>query len=389
MAKQEAKSIEFLRVGNPWLVGKNVSRIVQVYVIQNLVAPEFKRDTKLQQAIKHLAFDVGLAAENGLRDRIPSDAVGRDSLIQTAFGLLAPERRIFRDRKKGGAGKHGSFFPIVAGLAAPTGRDDGLGRRLRQLMDCVDTGWRDRLHQLLVPTSANDPVTGFATVLLGGTSGELSAYTENHGKKKHSDFDRACAEFVDHLISPQTNAQRISAIRNLAIGSYLVSTIEMVAGICSVKDSAPPCVFVYGGLPPGDSDDPILRATCQSFQSWVSTSWHTTAQNIIERMDAAPTLPKSTVAEKREQQLKQLLGAQLQNRTKDVDDLVKELSHFYKLKTTGADWVRHVMESKKLKFSKTELARRVRSLGTNIGFVGPDRGTGNPRLFLDTPLLVA
>ena len=308
---------------------------------------------------------------------IPSDAVGRDSLTQTAFGLLAPERRIFRDRKNGGAGKHGSLFPIVGGLVAPTGSDDGLGRRLRQLMDCVDTDWRDRLRQLLAPNSAHDPVTAFATVLLGGTSGELSADTEKHKKKNLSDFDRACAEFVDHLISPQTNAQRISAIRNLAIGSYLVSTIEMVAGICSVKDNAPPCVFVYGGLPPGDSDDPIVRAACQSFQSWVSTSWQTTAQGIIERMDAKPTLPKSTVSEKREQQLTQLLAA----------DLVKELNHFYKLKTTGADWVRHVMESKKVKFKKTELARRVRSLGANIGFVGPDRGTGNPRLFLDTPLL--
>jgi len=35
---------------------------------------------------------------------------------------------------------------------------------------------------------------------------------------------------------------------------------------------------------------------------------------------------------------------------------------------------------------KSEYARRVRSLGQNIGFAGPDRG-GKPRLFLDTPLL--
>ena len=45
------------------------------------------------------------------------------------------------------------------------------------------------------------------------------------------------------------------------------------------------------------------------------------------------------------------------------------------------------MDAKQVRFSKTEFARRVRSLGANIGFVGPDRGFGNPRLFLDTPLL--
>ena len=45
------------------------------------------------------------------------------------------------------------------------------------------------------------------------------------------------------------------------------------------------------------------------------------------------------------------------------------------------------MESKEIAFSKAEFIRRIRVLGANIGFVGPDRGTGNPRLFFDTPLL--
>src|SRR5262245_48102371 len=135
MAKQVSKkSVEFLRIGNPWLVGKNVGRIVPVYVLHNLITPDIERDPSLQ-AIKHLAFDSELAIEAGLIDRLPNDKVGRENLSQTTFGLLSPERRIFRDRRRGGAGKEGALFPLVGGLATATGSDDGLGRRLRELME--------------------------------------------------------------------------------------------------------------------------------------------------------------------------------------------------------------------------------------------------------------
>src|SRR5690606_2619939 len=50
-------------------------------------------------------------------------------------------------------------------------------------------------------------------------------------------------------------------------------------------------------------------------------------------------------------------------------------------------WCSEVLASKVVAFKKSELARRFRSLGANIGFAGPDRGTGNPRLVLDTPIL--
>jgi hypothetical protein len=83
--------------------------------------------------------------------------------------------------------------------------------------------------------------------------------------------------------------------------------------------------------------------------------------------------------------LRQLLSIQIQGRT--LDSTVNGLKPFCKHKTTGVPWVRHLMESKTIGFSRTEFTRRVRSLGANIGFVGPDRGFGNPRLFFDTPLL--
>src|SRR5262249_45224763 len=267
---------------------------------QNLLAPDVDRDSNIQQAIKHLAFDINMAAEGGPADRIPHDSKGRESLSETAFGLLSPERRIFRDRAKGGARKGGALFPLLGGLAAATGSDDGLGRRLREQMESFDTDWRERLVELFFPKASRDPGTAFASILLGGSAGAAKkADLSKVAKKRLSAFDRACCEFVDNLISPHADASRISAIRNLATGSYLITLIEMIAAVCALKSKKVPLVFVYGGMPPGESGDPIIRAACQSFQQWVTRSWQTTSEAIVDAMDATKTLPKSAPHEKR------------------------------------------------------------------------------------------
>src|SRR5262245_61347011 len=114
-AKGSNKTIEFVRFGNPWLVGKNVNRVVPIYALHNVLAPDFDRDATLQ-AIKHAAFDVRKALDAGLRDRIAISDHEDSDLEQTVFGLLAPERRVFRDKANGGASTYGALFPMVAAL---------------------------------------------------------------------------------------------------------------------------------------------------------------------------------------------------------------------------------------------------------------------------------
>ena len=54
---------------------------------------------------------------------------------------------------------------------------------------------------------------------------------------------------------------------------------------------------------------------------------------------------------------------------------------------TDDEFCETLVEHPSIKFTQAEMARRVRSLAANIGLAGPDRGTGNPRLVIDTPLL--
>src|SRR5436190_1958539 len=111
------KTIEFLRIGNPWLVGKNVNRIVPIYALHNVLAPDFEREPELQ-SIKDLALDAERGLVGKMRERVVVGDGDSLDLESTVYGLLAPERRIFHDKKKGGASRMGALFPMVAGLVS-------------------------------------------------------------------------------------------------------------------------------------------------------------------------------------------------------------------------------------------------------------------------------
>lgn len=384
--KNSNKTIEFIRIGNPWLVGKNVNRVVPVYALHNILAPDFDRDDALQ-AIKDSAFDAHKGMAGGLRDRVVLHEQEYGEFEQTVFGLLAPERRIFRDKVGGGASRLGSVFPLVAGLVAPAGSDDGLGRRMRELLERHQGNWQERLVELMAPANAKDPATGFAMRLLGGVSGQQNPSTIVPPERPLSGLDKACVEFVDRLIVNTQDAKRIATIRNLAFGAYAVAVIRMVSGPVVENTKKLPLVFVYGGMPPGRQGDPLVRAACKSFQNWIGGSWAATAELLTVAINRATNLPRATGADKIRQKINGILRDRLGSRDKDIESVLTSLKRRIDSHDFSANWCRETMESKAVGFKKAELARRVRSLGGNIGFTGPDRGTGSPRLVLDTPLL--
>ena len=381
------KTIEFIRIGNPWLVGKNVNRVVPVYALHNILAPDFDRNAALLQSIKDLAFDAGKGLRGGLRDHINVHEQEYIDLQETVYGLLAPERRIFRDKKMGGAGSIGSLFPLVAGLVAPAGSDDGLGRRMRELLEQYGGDWQSRLVDLMAPAIAKDPATGFSMTLLGGVSGHQNPRMFVVPGESLKGLDKVCAEFVDRLIVSTQDAKRIATIRNLALGVYAVSVIRMVVGPVVETTKKIPLVFAYGGLPPGKQGDPLVRAACKSFQSWIGSSWAATAERLTTEINRASHLPRKSGAEKLRQQINGLLRDRIGDRRNDIENILSTLSRRITDHEFGPTWCRETLESKAVEFKKLELARRVRSLGGNIGLTGPDRGIGSPRLVLDTPLL--
>src|SRR5690606_30413935 len=146
-AKRAPKPIDVIRIGNPWLVGKNVERIVPLYALHNFCAPRFKRDPAVA-LIHDLVVDAPAAFRKGFKS-VAVSASEVSALQQAASGLLSPDGRVFR-ASGGGASDVGALFPIVGGLLVSSS-DDGLGRRLREVMEQHDSDWRMRLDQLLAP----------------------------------------------------------------------------------------------------------------------------------------------------------------------------------------------------------------------------------------------
>jgi hypothetical protein len=383
MPSGSAKTIDFLRIGNPWLVGQHVNRVVPVFAAHNVIAPDFARSRSLQ-SIKDLAFDAGKAIKESLSSYLQVPAEEYQDLQETTFGLLAPERRIFHDHRNGGANEQGSLFPLVGGLAAPAASDDGLGKRLRELLLRHRSDWQKRLVALMAPKTAGDPATAFAVRLLGGAAGEPCPEELPRRPLVLRGIDKACAEFVDNLLDLEPSDNRVPAIRRFAIGAYFVGVLRMVAGVVTDAGDALPQVFVYCGLPPGEGGDPLVRAASKSFNRWIAASHSATARQIHATLKETPVLPRTPRTDRLRQQVRTLLGEKLGER--QLDATMAGLARIIEGKELSEEWARRAIDSRTVGFSKSEYARRVRSLGANVGFAGPDRGR-MPRLMIDTPLL--
>jgi hypothetical protein len=383
--KNTSKAIPVIRVANPWMVGSNVMRVVPLYALHNFACVDFVR-FKGEQAIKHLVFD----AKRGTTDK---NLVGRFSVLpdelgdleRSVAGLLSPDRRVFRDKKRGGAGNQGALFPAVGGLLAPTGSDDGLGKRFRELMAGHDTDWRDRLKTLFGPAVAADPITGFAFRLLGNSAGELSEPPVPR-RQKLTKLDQACAKFVDNVIEGAVDARRVPAIRRLAVAVYFAALIRLVAGPVERDKKTLPLVWAFGGLPPGMPGDPLVRATSKSFTQWIGQSWDSHARQLHDRLKAIPVPSRTPKADKLRRRVHAALTEQLPGQHRKLTAAAELMDPLVDGQELSVDWCREALQSDAIGFTKAELARRIRSLGLNVGFAAPNRGL-LPRIVLDTPLL--
>lgn len=383
--KNTSKAIPVIRVANPWMVGKNVNRVVPLYALHNFACADFVR-FKGEQAIKHLVFD----AKRGTADKHLAGrfAVLPDELTdleRSVAGLLSPDRRVFRDKQRGGAGKQGALFPAVGGLLAPTGSDDGLGKRFRELMDRHDTNWRDRLVALFGPPEAADPITGFAFRLLGNSPGDRAESTEPR-RHKLKGLDRACAKFVDNIIASAADARRVPAIRRLAVAVYFAALIRLVAGPVEADKKSLPLVWAFGGLPPGLPGDPLIRATSKSFTQWIGQSWDSHARQLYDRLKAIPLPQRTPKTDRLRRRVHAAISDQLSGQQKKITAAAELMDALVQGQELSRDWCREALQSDAIGFTKAELARRVRSLGVNVGFAAPNRGL-LPRVVLDTPLL--
>lgn len=385
--------IEILRLGNRWLVGKNTSRIVPVYSMQNIVASCWSPSSELGSLRVLARGDLGqlppFAALNGF---IPDD-YSRQALQDTVFGVLASDRRVFRNAK---GSPFGSFTPVVAGMAEYTPADDGIGRRIVGMLDKEFEGsWAEHLVQLTQPEDTGDPITALASALIGKDVEPATGRVATRERRCSGAAEEEAARAIMTLLEVG-GASRLMVLHDIAIGAYLMALIAMLMGPLSRHDKNGPSyvrnVFLYGGLPPGRQSAPVVAAAVRSFRLVCRASWLNTVRNLQQRFATAKVGSRTArrMPNWEAQVRKVLSGMEYRGKqvgSQDVDKVVERLKKYAPARGKKMDvelwsnWVEVVFD-----LSDEEYARRVRALGSTVGIAGPDRGIG-PRLCCETPTL--
>jgi|GEM_PF-1452164 len=403
---KEITPVEILRIGNPWMIGANAGRIAPLYVLHNVITGRYRGHLSPRvPRLKDLAFDAATAFSEPDHAKSIDQAFSvisseYDLLQRTVFGLGAPERRIFRDRKNNGADNSGRLFPFVFELAETTGSDDSLGLRLRALIDSVDPGVQQRIFHLINNSeTTNDPCTNFMRAVIGSSGATATsavvpppaANDAGRASLARAEFDEHCVKFIANLLDNGSSGERNSSIRRLAWGCYFIAIMQLVTGP-SVRLAGHagelPLVMAFGDLPPGATSDPSAELASNSFVAWANASYRATAGMMARQFERVTVVGHQTAP--RLQQLRDALAWDSSGNARKPQILacgrLDRLSSIPEAMTTTIDWCHAIMEHNELAFGAAEWRRRLRVLCNKIGFAAPERGA-TTKLVVDTPLL--
>lgn len=352
---------EILRLVNPWSTGKHVERIVPLYLLHNLLLPNVQTSSD-EKRIRNLVKNPELVLD--IVDTNLSRNTSMDSWRELGESLFNPDRRVFKNKKQPGVHDEGAAFPVTGDLVRHAS-DDGLGRQLRRVLDSTDPAWALPLRRLLFPDPATDDAPAMIVKALLTNRGTWLEPGEPSDRLYGPPSNQKIAKFITNLIASEHTWCRLNVIRELALGSFMAATLQLLQYNLVTDDEFPFPVLCYAGLPPGMLGDPLVRACSDSWASAVSTSFVNQTAKLQSLLDDRDYRNRCLEAHKSLNPKFQLVEtAKSLGAFRDASALFEELQ-----------------------YSQQEYSRRLRSLGANVGVAGPDGGSPNPRFYVDTPLL--
>lgn len=372
-----------LRQGNPWLVSHNVQRVAPLFLLHALL-----REYALPRAAARIEAIIKVLSGSDPSDlrAIPTPIEGADGIPTAIRGTIAADRRVF------GSTRGSAFLPVHRGLLNDTGSDDGLGRRVGQLIarsssaECFRARVKDLFNEQEVSSfHVEDPVTRFARLLTGGITppDELPSTHAGHSRSL-GPHNEGLAEFVVNAFRTGKLNQRISSLRSLALAGYLVSIVQMLQGPLVERLGEPIPVIVYAGLPPGSSREPAVMAAIASLRAACQASWSATIQLSESKIfrDGVAVDSSGDPLSLVRQRLVKVIGDEKVSGSREMLAAFEALRHSHSRNFSLVDFIEEILGA-----GSEILVQRIRSLGWKVGSAAPDRRTGGVRLTMDTPLL--
>jgi hypothetical protein len=367
----------------PFLLGRYPDRLAPVHLANGFLSAALGTGGAADDVRRFLRTTEQVELD-GVSSAIRRDP-SRDTLLRRALTMvLNPDRRIF---PTGGSG-----FPLHGGLVSSNPYDDRFGRDVWRLVLAENETDRELLRDLFYPgaNSILDPVSAVGFVLgRGGTAQDLNGRLDEEGHLQSwsrsgvgREFAKSLARLVLNPVVRDTarlRSDRIAAlIRGVTCAAFLAS---LRCGALSGKsrdswaDLVP--MFVVAGVPPGKQGSPEVQLASRSFEALVSELRASIAEFMRQKLASKP-LPRGTPSG---QKLEVLLGLTFANVSKGLRQQTQEEVRWDDDLTKLA---RRLMTAI---YPPGHLERGYRTFGRMIGLAGPDRGSGSPRLLLETPIL--
>lgn len=371
-----------LRRGNPWLVSHNFQRVAPLFFLHALLG-----DYALPKAMSRIEAIIELLAGTSPSSvqGLPTPVEGTDGIPAAIRGAFAADRRVFK------SSRGSALLPVHRGLLYDTGSDDGLGRRVRELITRSPsaTTFRTRVSHLfsesVVSRPVEDPVTRFARLLADGGPEGTREIQPDQGPQMQGlrPYDVSLAGFVTNALRTGESSQRISALRSLALAGYIAAIVRMLQGPLVEHLGEPMPVVVYSGLPPGSTRDPGVMAAIGSLRAACQASWSATIQLAESALfsDGVSVTSTGDSLSLLRQRIVAAVGSEL-SASPDIRSAFEALRDRAPNDVSVAEFIEEILGA-----GSEVLLQRIRGLGWKVGFAAPDRGTGGVRLTMDTPLL--
>lgn len=378
-----AAELRRLLAGAGFLPGKYPNRPAPMHLLGNFALHALSPKSS-QSAIRSMLFeDLDPALASLLPEGQRTSPGNVDALSTTLAVLLNSDARLFPSR--------GSVFPISPEVLASDPSDEGYARALwRALPPDTRRKIAENLAILLEPLGQPDPVSQLAILVRRVVEAEP---TLDPGDQ--DDAGSAFGESIGPLLVRVTQvpdryrgapgALRYSRLKSLAtmLGVAVVLGLLYEGGQhhgesdgVSVADILG--VVVFTGQTPGEPADPLVKYAQASLSTAIQRSYAGTELRFGQVMTEAWR------SIEHESGARRLRAAVLQRVPgTDAEALTSAIVQRLDLAHEPPRWELDAV------LPIATLRQAVRSIGVKVGLVGPQRGAGQPRMLLETPVLAA
>jgi hypothetical protein len=368
----------------PFLIGAYANRVAPSHVFNAFLAAGFGSGSASQRIAKFIRDANGTSnPPPHLAENITSNSVQLRLFAESLVTILDPDHRVFPSG--------GSPFPICPSVISQNPSDDQFGSQLGALCGFSKPDYFDMLSRIYDEQYV-DPIALLGTVLNDGNeiakrkvaSEQIKQLMKSSGALSRNYFEALAALVHRSTVRKYgtLSAQLVTIGRGVYFAAFLASLRAPIFLARKPNDwrKFKP-LFVYGERPPGNSQSAGARLAIRSYRLVMSDIQNALGEIISQQLEkSSGRIPRKIPKSSRTATWIKLAFPEMKSSVEEqLREHIRSANELKNIRSRIVDAI----------YPIEYLSRAYRTIGRMLGFVGPDRGAGNPRFLLETPVLGA